>query len=106
MRIVLLLKTYNLKLRIHWVMPHKVIVLFRLGKFKRHRNIALWRLVLHCLMWCIWQEMNARSFERCVRSMLELKSFFFHTLFEWSLGLSHLSCFSLPILHDQCNFGS
>ena len=52
---------------IHWVMPQKVIELFESwqGKFRRHRNIELWRIVLHCLLWCIWRERNARSFEGC-----------------------------------------
>ena len=64
---------------IHWVMPHKVIELFESwqGKFGRHCNIDFWRLVPHCLIWCIWRERNARSFEGCERSMLENKSFFF-----------------------------
>ena len=40
---------------LHWVMPLKVIELFESwqGKFGRHRNIDFWRLLLHCLMWCI-----------------------------------------------------
>ena len=40
---------------LHWVMPHKVIELFESwqGKFGRHCNIEFWRLVSHCLMWCI-----------------------------------------------------
>ena len=64
---------------IHWVMPHKVIELFESwqGKFGRHCNIDFWRLVPHCLIWCIWRERNARNFEGCERSMLENKSFFF-----------------------------
>ena len=67
---------------IHWVMPHKVIELFESwqGKFGRHRNIELWRIVPHCLLWCIWRKRNARSFQGCERSMLEINSFFFYTL--------------------------
>ena len=64
-------------------MPQKVIELFESwqGKFGRHRNIELWRIVPHCLLWCIWCERNARRFEGCERSMLEFKSFFFtHSL--------------------------
>ena len=49
----------------------------------------------HCLRCCIWQERNARSFEGYERSMLELKSFFFQSLLEWSLVL--------PVLLDLCN---
>ena len=67
---------------IHWVMPHKAIELFESwqGMFGRHRNTDLWRIVPHCLLWCIWRKRNARSFEGCERSMLEIKSFFFYTL--------------------------
>ena len=50
------------------------------GKFVRHRHIDVWRLVPHCLIWCIWCERSARSFEGCERSLLEIKSFFLHTL--------------------------
>ena len=90
---------------IHWVMSLKVFECWQ-GKFKQHRNIDFWRLVLHCLMWCIWREMNARCFEGCERSLLEIKSFFLHTLLVWSVVLSRFSCFSLPALLDYCNFGS
>ena len=66
-------------------MPHTVLELFEAwqGKFGRHRHIDVWKLVPHCLIWCIWHEGNARSFEGCERSLLEIKSFFLHTLFEW-----------------------
>ena len=74
-------------------MPLKVIELFESwqGKFGRHCNIYFWRLVPHCLMWCIWREKNARCFQGYERSFLEIKSFFFHTLFVWSVALSHFS---------------
>ena len=60
-------------------MPHKGIGLFESWQdmFGWHRNIVLWRLVPHCLLWCIWRERNARSFEGCELSLLEIKSFFF-----------------------------
>ena len=81
---------------LQWVMPLKVIKLFESwqGKFKRHRNIDFWRLMQHCLMWCIWSERNARCFEGCEQSLLEIKSFFLHALVDWSIALSHCSCFS------------
>ena len=93
---------------LHWVMSLKVIELFEYwqGKFGRHHNIDFWRLVLHCLMWCIWRERNARYFEGCEWSLLENKSFFLHTLFVWSVALLHFFCFSLPFLLDHCNLGS
>ena len=93
---------------IHWVMPHKAIELFESwqGMFGRHRNTELWRIVPHCLLWCIWRKRNARSFEGCERSMLEIKSFFFlHTLLDWSVVFCHFTCSSLPVLLDHCNLG-
>ena len=92
---------------IHWVMPHKVIELFESWQcmFGRHRNIELWRIVPHCLLWYIWRERNARSFEGCERSMLEIKSLFLHTLLDWSVVFCHFSCSSLPALLDCCNLG-
>ena len=78
----------------------------RLGKGSRHCHIDVWRLVPHCLMWCIWRERNARSIEGCERSLLEIKSFFLHPLFEWSVICSHFSSSSFPIFIDRCTFVS
>ena len=50
--------------------------------------------------------MNARCFEGCERSLLEIKSFFLHTLLVWSVVSSCFSCFSVLALLDYCNFGS
>ena len=93
---------------IHWVMPHTVLELFEAwqGRFAWHRHIDVWRLVPHCLIWCIWHERNARSLKGCERSLLEIKSFFLHTLFEWSVVFSHFSCSSFPIFLDRCTFDS
>ena len=89
-------------------MPHKVIELlaFWQGKFRRHRNIDLWRIVPHILFWCLWRELNARCFENCEWSILDINSFFFCTLLEWSLVLPSYSCLSLSVLLDHCNLGS
>ena len=93
---------------IHWVMPYKVSELLASwqGKFGRYRNIDLWRFVLHCLFWCLRRERNARHFEDCERSILYIKSFFFHTLLDWSVVLPFYSSFSLSDLIDCCNLDS
>ena len=62
--------------------------------------------VSHYLMWCIWSEKNVRCYEGWEQSLLEIKSFFFHTLLLWSITLLHFSWFSLPVLLDHYNFGS
>ena len=37
----------------------------------------------HCLTWCIWRERNARNFDGCEKSVLDLKLLFLKSLFEW-----------------------
>ena len=77
-----------------------------LGCFNRHRHrhVAIWRVVPHCVMWCIWRERNARHFEDCELTIPELKLLFFQTLYEWVVSLG---CFSLDFLVeliDICTF--
>ena len=85
---------------LHWVIPQKVIELFESWQinFRQHRNIDFWRLVPHCLMWCIWSERNATCFEGCKQSLLEIKSFFLHfpclECGSVTLFLSFPSCFT------------
>ena len=87
-----------------WVMPQRVADLLDCWScnFRRHRNIVVWRIVPHCLMWCIWRERNSRSFEDREQSILEFKSFFFATLLEWCLVLPSFSCISLSGLLEHC----
>ena len=71
-------------------MPHTVLELFEAwqGKFAWHRHIDVWKLAPHCLIWCIGRERNARIFEGCERSLLEIKDVFV-------LGENHFhKCFS------------
>ena len=91
-------------IRICWVMPQRVADLLDCWScnFRRHRNIVVWMIVPHCLMWCIWRERNSRSFEDRERSILEFKSFFFGTLLEWHLVLPSFSCLSLSGLLEHC----
>ena len=87
----------------HWVMPYKIIELLVSwqGKFGRQKY-RFWSFVPDCLFWREW---NARYFEDSERSILDIKSFFFHTLLEWSLVLPSCTSMSLPILLDHCNLG-
>ena len=60
-------------------MPKGVIDLLACGqgRFGLHQNIEIWKANTHCLMWCIWQERNSRSFEGCERTILDPKLMFF-----------------------------
>jgi len=42
-----------------------------------------WRLVPLCLVWCIWQERNARLFEDVETSMVEIRKRLLNTLYIW-----------------------
>jgi hypothetical protein len=50
---------------VHWVMPRTVLDLFSSwqGPFGRRRNTVVWRVVPHCVFWCLWRERNAHHFE-------------------------------------------
>ena len=87
-------------------MPRKVVDLLACwrGSFGRHRHSGIWMCIPHCLMWCIWRERNARSFEGCERILLDLKMLILKTLAEW---VSVSGCFpwsDLIEFLDQCSF--
>jgi hypothetical protein len=46
------------------------------------QGAVVWKMIPPCLMWCIQRERNYRSFEDCERMVVELKTFFFKTLFQ------------------------
>ena len=50
---------------VQWVMPPTVLDLFSgwTGSLGRGRNLVVWRLVPHCVIWCLWRERNDRRFE-------------------------------------------
>jgi hypothetical protein len=45
------------------------------------RSVVTWKMVPLCLMWCIWRERNNRNFDNLERTLEELKSYFFFSLF-------------------------
>ena len=50
--------------------------------FLVYRNSAIWMVVPHCLMWCIWRERNNWHFEDLEKKVLDLKLIFFKTLLD------------------------
>ncbi len=71
-----------------------------------HRNWVIWRAVLHCVMWCLWRERNARTFEGSERNILDLKPLIFRTLFDW-MSTTGLFRFSIFLdLFDYCTLRS
>ena len=96
---------------IHWVMPLRVMDLLVSwqGSFGRYCNAAIWKIVPYCLMWCMWWEKNARSFEDREWSILELKSsscssfFFFFSFLDSVIALQALSCDSFSDFLELCS---
>ena len=91
---------------VHWVMPCHVFQLWAgwLGRFGDKRNLVVWRMVPHCVMWYIWRERNAHHFEDCERSVMDLKLLFFQILYEWVVTLGLFTINSLMELMDLCSF--
>ena len=89
-----------------WVMPRSVKELFASWwSGGRTRSAVIWKMVPHCIMWCIWRECNNRCFEDLSRSREELLHFFLFTLYTWTTGwlvprvisfVDFLSFLSLP----------
>jgi hypothetical protein len=71
----------------------------RKKKWKKHWTQKkspkeVWRLVLLCLMWCIWRERNALHFEDAETSMVELKKRLLNTLYIWIVSHHSLNVFT------------
>ena len=92
---------------VSWVMPLSVVRLFACwqGRFGRHRNGDIWKVVPLCMMWCLWKERNSRCFEDIERSMPDLKLLFLQTLFDW-FSVWRNQPFSFLDFLDFCNFRS
>jgi hypothetical protein len=81
-------------LGLQWVMPRHVVELLACwsGCLCRVSPTALWGLIPHCLLWVIWRERNARSFEDTAHSTQEINSS--SSLFYWN-GLMHQDLYIL-----------
>lgn len=96
-----------------WVMPYLVKGLLTCwgGGFKVHQSVDVWNAILPWFMWCIWKELNLRSFERIESLLLQLKFFFLRSLYNWvpdmhgstliiNLGQSHGSYMGPTRMHE------
>ena len=69
----------------HWVMPRGVMKLLAswLGKFNRYRTTVIWSMIPYCLMWGIWRERKA-----CTFNNYRTKVFFSTNIIEFQLLVS------------------
>ena len=63
--------------------------------------MVIWRMVPHCVIWCLWKERNARLFEDCESSMVDIKLLFFQTLYAWVNSVGVFPINSITELIDR-----
>jgi len=82
-----------------WVIPRRVVDLFACWWMGGHSRSAVVRKIFPCcLLWCLWMEHNDRQFEDKERTIEELISFFFYTLYSWT------AAFLAPIVISYYDF--
>jgi hypothetical protein len=89
-----------------WVMPtHIVDRLFNCRwSSSRPKSVAVWKMVRTFFFWCVWKDMNDIYFEDRERSLGEILSLFYETLYLWmaayvsSLSISY-SAFLIRFTH-------
>ena len=73
------------------------------GSFGNSEAGKIWKMIPHCLMWCLWPERNDRTFNGVEKSIPALKFKFLYTLLDWSKA-SHLDySSSLSDMIDLCS---
>ena len=89
-----------------WVMPCHILAILQCWStgFRSHRSGHLWEFIPHCVMWVIWRERNARSFEDTERTVPGLKQFFLTSLFEWANASGHYHFLSIHEMLSSCCF--
>jgi hypothetical protein len=50
----------------------------------------MWKMVLSCLIWRIWRERNDQNFEVRKKTVVELKAFFFNSLYHWMVAYAYI----------------
>jgi hypothetical protein len=90
---------------ISWVMPRGVGDLLSCWHGPRSKSEAgkIWKMMPHCLMWCIWQERNDRTFNGVEKSIPALKFHLLHTLLSWAKATHLDSSCSLFDMIDYCS---
>ena len=92
---------------VQWVMPDTIVsLLFAWRNWLGTHSSKVWNMVPACLMWLVWKECNAQTFEDIERPIDMLKNLLARTLFEWSRiwGLTHCSSLSDFLISIRLSF--
>jgi hypothetical protein len=73
------------------------------GQIDNRLLVQIWRIAHFYLMWCLWKEQNAPSFENCETSLLNLKKLALQTLFTWRVMLTTMSDCTFSNFLDLCS---
>jgi hypothetical protein len=65
------------------VRSRHVVDMFTCWTTSNTRSVATWKMVSTCLLWCLWREMNDKTFKDRERTLEENEFFFFKTLYLW-----------------------
>jgi hypothetical protein len=75
---------------VSWVMPRRVIDLLTCWwSSGKSRSAVVWKMTHICIFWCLWWERNNRSFEDLERTLEEILSLFYHSLYCWTSAYVH-----------------
>jgi hypothetical protein len=90
---------------VHLVMPRTVRDLINCwpGALGCCRHAEIWKIVPHCLMWCIWRERNLWTFEGKEVSSPDLQYLFYRLLFDWIQVIGAFPFSSFQDFIDSCS---
>lgn len=89
---------------VSWVMPRHVGQLPMGNMFGKHRVGKVWKMVRHCVLWCLWRERNARTLEDNETSMIRFKWLCLSILFDWAKAHVSTTCDTLLGFVDSFHF--
>jgi hypothetical protein len=91
---------------VSWVMPRGVVDLLLCwnGSLGNREASKIWKMIPHCIMWCLWGERNSRIFNGEESSIPALKFRFLLALFEWLKATDLISSKSISEMLMLCYF--
>ena len=87
------------------MMPRRVVDVLACwkGRLGRHKNRIIRDAIPHSVLWCLWREINARTFEGSERNMLDLKILMLRTLFDWIAANDLFPFSNFLVFFDYCS---
>jgi hypothetical protein len=91
---------------IPWTMPQGVMDLLSCwnGRLGRSEARNIWKMITHCIMWCLWCEQNARTFNGEETSIPTLKFIILQTMFDWLKATNLTTSSSISDMLSLCSF--